>query len=180
MAMNKTLTGFLVFGVIALSGMNIYQFASIKRLEFMRYCSDERSRINGDQLYENTILLINDLRDQNIQNAKGQGKIEGMIAAINNMKPDDQNEYSAIWHSGYYAGTNTNEQAVTSAYESGYHKATEDGHCTAKNTPSEKENIFPAANKVNNKKEEPKKELTPIVVPTTNPKKEEPKQEQKK
>jgi hypothetical protein len=30
------------------------------------------------------------------------------------------------------------------------------------------------------KKEEPKKELTPIVVPTTNPKKEEPKQEQKK
>jgi hypothetical protein len=180
MAMNKTLIGALVLGVITLSGMNIYQFASIKRLEFMRYCSDERSRINGDQLYENTILLINDLRDQNIQNAKGQGKIEGMIAAINNMKPDDQNEYSAIWHAGYYAGTNTNEQAVTSAYESGYHKATEDGHCTAKNTPSEKENIFPAANKVNNKKEEPKKELTPIVVPTTNPKKEEPKQEQKK
>jgi hypothetical protein len=149
--MNAYIYGAFGFVVLALSGFSYYQNITIQRLEFLRTCSDERSRINNDQLQENLINMISDLRTQTVESAKNQGKIEGIITAVNNMKLDDGNEYNAIWHSGYYAGANTSELQIAVAYEEGYHKATEDGHCTGKNTGVPTENIFPAANKNQNK-----------------------------
>lgn len=76
--------------------------------------------------------MIADLRDQNIENARSQGRLDGIISAINNIKLSEDNEYNKIWHAGYYNGTETHKQLVDAAYENGYHKATEDGACTAK------------------------------------------------
>jgi len=143
-----------------LFGFNIYQYNQIKKLEFLRDCAIERSRINSDQLNENLWNAISDVRNNNMETIKGQGKIEGMLAVINNMQLPEGNEYTAIWHSGYYAGNNTSEQQIASAYEQGYHKATEDGNCTAKNAPQSVDGtIFPAANKKDSKSsEKPKTE----------------------
>lgn len=164
--MNRIAFGGFSIAFLALFGFAFWQNIELQRIKFLKSCSDERSRINNDQLNENIMLMVNDLRYQTIESAKNQGKIEGIIAAVNNMKLDEKNEYSQVWHSGYYAGTSTNEQAIASAYEDGYHKATEDGHCTAKNAPMTTENIIPAANKkdikpTNKPNEEVKKNIEP-------------------
>lgn len=123
----------VAFGVVfSLGAVNFYQYNNVRKLEFFMECERERSRINDDQLRENTIRMIADLRDQNIENARSQGRLDGIISAINNLKLSEDNEYNKIWHAGYYNGTETHKQLVDAAYENGYHKATEDGACTAK------------------------------------------------
>ena len=126
--------GFGLLGVVALGlgGINAYQYSTSKRIEFLYECEKERSRINDDQIRDNILKMIGDIREQNVDIARSQGRMDGIIAAINNMKIDDGNEYSRIWHEGYYRGTSQAEYLAESSYESGYHKATEDGHCTAK------------------------------------------------
>ena len=126
--------GFGILGVVALSlgGVNAYQYSTSRRIEFLYECEKERSRINDDQIRDNILKMIGDIREQNVDIARSQGRMDGIIAAINNMKLDDGNEYSRIWHEGYYRGTSQAEYLAESSYESGYHKATEDGHCTAK------------------------------------------------
>lgn len=136
--------GFAILVISIIS--NIIQFQNYQRVAFLRTISEERARINDDQLKENLMIIINDLRLQNIENAKGQGKIEGIIAAVNNMKLDETNEYHAVWHAGYYAGTGTAELQNASAYEEGYHKAIEDGNCP-RNSTEKSEKIIPASNK---------------------------------
>ena len=126
--------GFGILGVVTLGlgSINAYQYSNAKRIEFLYECEKERSRINDDQMRDNLLKIIGDVRDQNMDIARGQGRIDGIIAAINNMKLDDANEYTKIWHDGYYRGTSQAEYVAESSYEAGYHKATEDGHCSAK------------------------------------------------
>lgn len=126
--------GFGLAGIVALSlgGLNAYQYSSSKRIEFLFECERERSRINDDQMRDNLVKMIGDMRDQNMEIARGQGRIDGIISAINNIKMEDGNEYSRVWHDGYYRGTSQAEYVAESSYEAGYHKATEDGHCSAK------------------------------------------------
>ena len=124
-------------------------------------CERERSRINDDQMRDNLVKMITDMREQNIEIARGQGRLDGIVSAINNIKMSDDNEYSRIWHDGYYRGTSQIEQQSESAFEAGYHKATEDGNCTSK--PETKIKEASAAFMKDAKKEdviklEPKKE----------------------
>lgn len=132
--MSMSYIGFGILGIATLSlgGLNAYQHTSSKRIEFLMECERERSRINDDQMRDNLVKMITDMREQNIEIARGQGRLDGIVSAINNIKMSDENEYSRIWHDGYYRGTSQIEQQSESAFEAGYHKATEDGHCSAK------------------------------------------------
>jgi hypothetical protein len=65
-----------------------------------------------------------------MENAKGQGKIEGILSIVNNVKPEE-NEISSIWHSGYYRGMDQVDYVRTISYEEGYHKACDDMNCPA-------------------------------------------------
>ena len=132
--MSMSYIGFGILGIATLSlgGLNAYQHTSSKRIEFLMECERERSRINDDQMRDNLVKMITDMREQNIEIARGQGRLDGIVSAINNIKMSDENEYSRIWHDGYYRGTSQIEQQNESAFEAGYHKATEDGHCTSK------------------------------------------------
>ncbi len=126
--------GFGILGIVTLGlgGINAYQYSTSRRIEFLYECEKERARINDDQIRDNILKMIGDIREQNVDIARSQGRMDGIIAAINNMKLEDGNEYSKIWHEGYYRGTSQAEFLAESSYEAGYHKATEDGHCTAK------------------------------------------------
>lgn len=139
--------GFGILGILALSlgGLNAYQYSSSKRIEFLFECERERARINDDQMRDNLVKMIGDMRDQNMEIARGQGRIDGIISAINNIKMEDGNEYSRVWHDGYYRGTSQAEYVAESSYEAGYHKATEDGHCTAKTDVKIRESAKEAA-----------------------------------
>jgi hypothetical protein len=166
--------GFGIMGILALSlgGLNAYQYSSSKRIEFLYECEKERSRINDDQMRDNLLKIIGDVRDQNMEIARGQGRIDGIIAAINNMKLDDANEYTKIWHDGYYRGTSQSEYVAESSYEAGYHKATEDGHCTAKNDVKIRESAKEAAatllkKEQLNKTQETKNDQTPTTKEKT-------------
>mgnify|MGYP006287884937 CR=1 FL=1 len=145
--MSRKIVGFAVvcFALLGLGATNIYQFTSSKRIEFLYDCERERARINDDQIRDNLLKMITDIREQNIEIARNQGRIDGIISAVNNMKLDDGNEYSRIWHDGYYRGTSQAEYMAESGYEAGYHKATEDGHCTAKTDVKIRESAKEAA-----------------------------------
>lgn len=139
--------GFGILGVVALSlgGFNAYQYSHSKRIEFLFECEKERARINDDQMRDNLLKIIGDVREQNMDIARSQGRLDGIIAAINNIKLEDSNEYAKIWHDGYYRGTSQSEYVAESSYEAGYHKATEDGHCTAKTDVKIRESAREAA-----------------------------------
>jgi hypothetical protein len=161
MSMSYVGFGFLSVAVLSLGGLNAYQHTSSKRIEFLMECERERSRINDDQMRDNLVKMITDMREQNIEIARGQGRLDGIVSAINNIKMSDDNEYSRIWHDGYYRGTSQIEQQSESAFEAGYHKATEDGHCSAKPETKIKESsaaFIKGPNKETAVKVEPKKE----------------------
>lgn len=166
--------GFGILGVVTLGlgSINAYQYSNAKRIEFLYECEKERSRINDDQMRDNLLKIIGDVRDQNMDIARGQGRIDGIIAAINNMKLDDANEYTKIWHDGYYRGTSQAEYVAESSYEAGYHKATEDGHCSAKADVKIRESAKEAAASLlkkdqPNKVEETKNDKTPTTKEKT-------------
>lgn len=132
--MMSSYLGFGILGVITLGlgSINAYQYTQSNRIHFLYECEKERSRINDDQIRDNILKMIGDIREQNVDMARNQGRMDGIIAAINNMQLGENNEYNRIWHDGYYRGTSQAEYLAESSYEAGYHKATEDGNCTAK------------------------------------------------
>lgn len=73
---------------------------------------------------------VNGVKNENVEIAKNQGKIEGILTMVNNIKPET-NEISAIWHSGYYRGMDQVEYVRQTAYEDGYHRACDDMSCPA-------------------------------------------------
>lgn len=63
----------------------------------------QKDAINSQSVNEMTMMTLHKLREDNIELGRNQGRIEGMLAVISGHKPD-QDEYSKIFHEGYYRG----------------------------------------------------------------------------
>ena len=85
-------------------------------------------RIDNMKSIQDLLMHVNSVKNENMELAKNQGKIEGIISVVNNIKPES-NDISAIWHSGYYRGMDQVEYVRLTSYEDGYHRACEDISC---------------------------------------------------
>jgi hypothetical protein len=134
------MNSYYLAGVLAMSlGVNAYQVYKIDKFGSYSNILDQKDRMIQDGYNELLISHINSLRNDQYDSAKSQGKIEGILSTVNNIKPED-NEISSIWHSGYYRGMDQVDYVRTMAYEDGYHKACDDMNCPI-NAKTEKINL---------------------------------------
>jgi len=131
-------------GLFALSlGANAYQVYRIDNYKTYSDLLDQKDRLTQGGYNELLYSHINSLKNDQFESAKSQGKIEGILSIVNNTKPEE-NDISAIWHSGYYRGMEQVDYVRTSSYEDGYHKACEDVNCPdkLKRTPDSKKPLI--------------------------------------
>jgi hypothetical protein len=140
------MNSYYLAGILAISlGVNAYQVYRIDNFKAYSGLLDQKDRLTQSGYSELLISHINSLRNDQYESAKNQGKIEGILSMVNNIKPE-ANEISSIWHSGYYRGMDQVEYVRTMAYEDGYHKACDDMNCpagggTEKFTPNSKKSL---------------------------------------
>jgi len=115
---------------VASVGFNIIQQEQINRLTMFKEVTKEKESLVYDSLNEILLSRMNEVREQNIENARNQGRIEGMFSVAVNLPPD-QNLASAYGHEWYYKGLSQAEFMENEAYVKGYHRATEDLNCPA-------------------------------------------------
>ena len=132
---------YVVYGVLAVSvvinGYQVYRMDNMREVVNLVNQKDQLTQSGYSELLYNH---INNLRNEQIEASRGQGKIEGILSVVNNAKPE-ANEISSIWHSGYYRGMDQVEFVRVMAYEDGYHRATEDISCPAGNSTNNKTKI---------------------------------------
>lgn len=162
---------YIVYGIlgisIAVNGYQVYRIDTFKQYQNILNQKDSLTQSGYNELLYSH---INGIKNENIDMAKNQGKIEGILSVVNNIKPES-NDISAIWHSGYYRGMDQVEFVRQTSYEEGYHRACDDMSCPAGNSPSlspkklmDKIPTTPTENKpIENKSEKP--------VDNSNPKK---------
>jgi hypothetical protein len=140
------MNNYVVYGILGISlAINGYQVYRIDNYKNITTLMDQKDRLQQSGYAELLYSQINGYRESMIDNAKSQGKIEGILSVVNNAKPD-QNEISAIWHSGYYRGMDQVEYVRGVSYDEGYHKACDDMNCPAgggseRHIPNPKKNM---------------------------------------
>lgn len=121
----------LIYSFLAISiGANIVQQYKIGNYGMYSDLMNQKDSFTQNGYSELLISHLNGIKTEQMEVAKNQGKIEGILSVVNNARPEE-NEISSIWHSGYYRGLNQVEDVRAMAYEDGYHRATEDGNCPA-------------------------------------------------
>jgi hypothetical protein len=126
---NSALWGFslLTLGSV---GYNVYQQDQLKTLSAIKDLAVQKDAMMSDGYNEIMFKYMTELKENDREIYRGQGRIEGILSVVNNFKPKD-NEHSAVWHEGYYKGLAQMEEVRKASYEEGYHKATEDMNCPA-------------------------------------------------
>jgi hypothetical protein len=90
--------------VLAISlGLNGWLYYKHDKLSTVVTLIDQKDKLQQQQMNELTLIMYNKTNDNIAEVARQQGKIEGMLAVIHNIKPDS-NEHSAVWHAGYHRG----------------------------------------------------------------------------
>lgn len=122
-------------GFICITAFAIYQNAQINKLQMVNQLTNEARHLTDDSFKEMLYVTISNIRDNQVENSKNSGKIEGMLAIISGQKPSDS-EAAAVWHAGYYRGIDQQNEVAAMAYEDGYHKACDDIACPANSRPN--------------------------------------------
>ncbi len=92
---------------------NGYSFWQMKRMEMAILILDQKDRLQQQSVDEMMWTRVTEIREGQIENARGQGKIEGMLAVITNQKPN-ATESNEIWHAGYYRGLDQSKDMLKS------------------------------------------------------------------
>lgn len=154
----------ILYSILGISiGANIVQQYKANNFAFFEKAMTQKENLTFSGYQELLMSQLNQVKDEQLNIAKNQGKIEGILSVVNNAKPED-NEISSIWHSGYYRGLNQVEDVRAMAYEDGYHRATEDISCPAAVNPPKDANLqLPPAGNIKDPKNnvgKPSKENT--------------------
>lgn len=107
---NKFLCLALLIAVASV-GFNVSQLREIESTNKHKELLRDKESLLQDGYNELMIGYIKEVRDQNLELARGQGRIEGVLSVINNYKPE-QNLSSAVWHDGYYRGLKQSEDVI--------------------------------------------------------------------
>jgi hypothetical protein len=118
----KTIGAVVVIAVVAtLANALIMQNRTISDLNVQLKIADMRADVNNE--FANDILLSTmntAYQGMSEQIVRGQGRIEGIVQAIN---PDNRPDYTTAWHDGYDRGLNQTEDEKQSFYAQGYQDA---------------------------------------------------------
>lgn len=131
----------LLFATFVLAGYAIYQNSQIKNLGLVNTLNASGSKLNDDNFRDVLFTMLHDLRNNTVENSKNIGKVEGILAVISNQKPNS-NEWTKIWHEGYYRGMNQIEDVGAAEYVRGYHAACDDLNCP----PNQREKAYSGIN----------------------------------
>ena len=104
--------------------INVVQYNSLQRQESVLKLYSAKDRLVSSSFEDMTWQFLN---KQSQEVAHNQERIEGMIVALNDMKPKDT-EISGVWHDGYYRGLNQSSNQEKFAYELGYNQASKDNN----------------------------------------------------
>lgn len=121
--------------VACVTGFAIYQNAQISKLQMVNQLTNEARHLTDDSFKEMLYVTVSNIRENQVENSKNSGKIEGMLAIISGQKPSDS-EAAAVWHAGYYRGIDQQNEVAAMAYEDGYHKACDDISCPTNLRPT--------------------------------------------
>lgn len=105
------------------------QYRADRAAEIQKLVSESAKLADRDAA-DALLTVTSNIRENTIENAKLQGRIEGMISVSLNLPPES-NTTSGIWHDGYSRGMSQTKFIEELAYERGYHAATNDGVCPA-------------------------------------------------
>ena len=119
----RNLTHYIIVSLLLIS--NLFLVLQLVFIYNQQQILKERTKIMEDGYQEITSNYLNQIKNSNNEIIKNQGKIEGIMAVIFNVKPNE-NDYSKIWHAGYNAGSEVADFTEYSAYESGYMSACQD------------------------------------------------------
>ncbi len=111
------LSAIVVLGTVANYG--IYQQKQISDIKSQLEISEQRNKINEDQLNEYVFTSFNQMNKNDIELAKNQGRSEAILSAIK--EPEQEEEFHVIWHDGYYQGLDQNRFVAKNSYTEGYH-----------------------------------------------------------
>ena len=115
----------LVLPLVCSIGMNGYQTYRIQEFEKIQKIMIQKDQLLSNGYNEIAINYLEKIKGNQEEIIKNQGRVEGIIAVVNNFKPD-QNLHSAVWHDGYNRGENNGQLLNEVSYKSGYYKALED------------------------------------------------------
>ena len=115
--MNRT--AWCLVGLLALSlGFNGWMYHKNDRMNHTVLLIDQKDKLQQQQMNEFLMVMYNRTNENIVEVARGQGRVEGMLAVIHNQKPNES-ESSAIWHAGYHRGLDQNEYVAKTKTETG-------------------------------------------------------------
>jgi len=132
----------VLLAIVTVANYTIYLQSKVDRLEELLELADMRSNVNESWANDLTWSVMN---NQTKDMLKQQGRIEGIVSAIN---PEVKDDYSTMWHEGYQRGLNQTEDTIEMvekrAYKEGYNQALEKSGKTL-----EKSEIIPPGKPIN-------------------------------
>lgn len=120
----------LMFVIGALGLWAGYSQYRADRANELQKIATESARLADRDAMDALLTVTSNIRENTVENAKLQGRIEGMISVSVNLPPES-NATSGVWHDGYQRGMSQTKFIEELAYERGYHAATNDGVCPA-------------------------------------------------
>lgn len=99
----KKLTWILGIALGVSMAFNVYAQFRTTQMVTMIELIGQKEGLHSQSVNEMMWAKMTEVREGQIETARGQGKIEGIIAVIANQKPNEQ-ESNQIWHAGYYRG----------------------------------------------------------------------------
>lgn len=120
--MNKVTFTFSLLATVAFGtavNYGIYQQRQITNIKNQLELSEQRNKINEDQLNEFVYASFNRMNSNDIELAKNQGRSEALLTYIK--EPEQGQEFHDIWHDGYYQGLEQNKFIAKNSYTEGYH-----------------------------------------------------------
>jgi len=129
----KNIFGFVFF--IAVASYAGYAHYQLGNMQMINKIGSEARYLTDDSFKELFMITMANIRDNQLENIKNTGKVEGMLAVISNQKPQDS-ETSALWHAGYYRGIDQSQDMAAISYETGYHAALDDINCPPSRRPN--------------------------------------------
>lgn len=99
--------------LVASLGYNAYSHWKYERLALALTLIDQKDKLHQQSVDEMMWARMTEVREGQIDAARGQGKIEGMLAVITNQKPNSS-ESNEIWHAGYYRGLDQSKDMLKS------------------------------------------------------------------
>jgi hypothetical protein len=100
----KIAYGWIIVAIITC----VWSIIQTRKCNNMMAILNQKDKLISDGYDEMIMQNLQAIKDQNIELARTQGRLEGIIAIVHQLPPDS-NDASSIWHAGYARGLEQKE-----------------------------------------------------------------------